>query len=121
MERELLRHEIAIIWEENPNNFDYVREYLTTHPCRRRIKKWPLEGRRVGYSVLAPNAPSEGGRKRSFVRREFFVKEYDRDSEPNGIYSVGCPIEGVDPRTVRPRVPGKQTERSWGAPLSLQG
>jgi hypothetical protein len=117
-ERERLKHEVEIVWEEDPSNFDYVREWVDTYPNRRRIKKWTMDGRRVGYSVVAPDAPSGRDGHRGFYRREFFLKKHDRDSDPGGCYEVSCPIEGVDPRTVRPGVPGEQNERAWGAPLS---
>jgi hypothetical protein len=109
--------EIQIVWEENPEDFDYVREIVGTYPHRRRIKKWRGVGRRVGYSVVALDAPNERGRLGGwlgFYRREFFLVDGDRDSDPDGCYgSHGCPSEGVDPRTVRPGVPGQQTERAW--------
>jgi hypothetical protein len=116
----LLKHEVEIVWEEDPDDFDYVRERLDTYPNRRRIKKWRGAGRRVGYSVVALDAPSERGLwgPLGFYRREFFVLDHDRDSEPGGCYgSVGCPIEGVDPRTVRPGVPGEQNDRAWSGSL----
>ena len=80
-----------------------------------------MDGRRVGYSVVAPGAPSEWdyGGWLGFYRREFFLKAHDRDSDPTGVYETGCPIEGVDPRTVRPGVPGEQNGRAWGVPPKL--
>jgi hypothetical protein len=57
----LLKREVEIVWEEDPDDFDYVRERLDTYPNRRRIKKWRGAGRRVGYSVVALDAPSERG------------------------------------------------------------
>ena len=115
--QDLLKHEIQIVWEENPEDFDYVREIGGTYPHRRRIKKWRGVGRRVGYSVVAPDAPNERGFRGGwlgFYRREFFLVDGDRDSDPDGCYgSYGCPCEGVDPRTVRPGVHGQQTERAW--------
>jgi Family of unknown function (DUF6009) len=91
---------------------------VSTYPNRRRIKKWRGAGRRVGYSVVWPDAPSEKGWGwLGFTRREFFLKEYDRDSNPNGVYKTGCPTEGVDPLTVYPGVPGEQNDRAWGEPI----
>jgi hypothetical protein len=112
----LLEHEVEIVWEEDITHLDYVREWVYTYPRRRLIRQWGMDGRRVGYSVVAPDAPAEWdmGGWVGFWRREFFLKAHDRDSKPRGVYSTGCPIEGVDPRTVRPGVPGVQTERAWG-------
>ena len=120
--QDLLRHEVEIVWEEDPRRLDYVREKLDMYPNRRRITKWVGAGRRVGYSVVGPNAPNERGfwgGWMGFYRREFFLLEHDRNSEPGeaGCYGIGCPIEGVDPRTVRPGVPGEQNDRAWGAPI----
>jgi hypothetical protein len=39
-----------------------------------------------------------------FTRRLFFLKDYDRDSDPTGIYQTGEPAEAVDPRKVEPGV-----------------
>jgi hypothetical protein len=39
-----------------------------------------------------------------FTRRLFFLKDYDRDSDPTGIYQIGEPCEAIDPRQVRPGV-----------------
>jgi hypothetical protein len=92
-----LRHEVEIVWEEDVSNLRYVRELVGTwHPNRKRIGKWQGAGRRVGYSVLAPDAPRHGSR---FLRREFWLRDTDG---PNG----GA-AEAVDPRTVRPGVPGE--------------
>jgi hypothetical protein len=30
--QDLLKHEIQIVWEENPEDFDYVREIVGTYP-----------------------------------------------------------------------------------------
>ena len=107
--------EAEIVWEEDPSAFDYVREYELTTNGRRRIGKWTLEGRRVGYAVLHPDAPHDPGSPGRFTRRVFFLKDYDRDSEPNGVYSWTTPAEGVDPRTSSPGKAAWLTPRAWGA------
>lgn len=117
--RDLLKHEVSIIWEEDPRRLDYVREKLDMYPNRRRIRKWRGGGRRVGYSVVGPGAPNERGfwgGWMGFYRREFFLEEHDRACDPAGVYETGCPVEGVDPLTVRPGVAGVQNDRAWGAP-----
>jgi hypothetical protein len=110
-----LKHEVQIVREENPDDLDYVREIVGTYPHRRRIKKWRGVGRRVGNSVVAPDAPNERGCLGGwlgFYRREFYLMPHDRAEDPTGVYETGCPIEGVDPRTVRPGVPGEQNARA---------
>ncbi|GHF56250.1 hypothetical protein GCM10010504_25520 [Streptomyces griseus] len=52
-----------------------------------------------------------------FIRRVFWVKEYDRSEQPDGTYGTAAPSEAVDPRTVAPGVWGELTERAWGGPL----
>lgn len=106
-------HEDGIVWTEDINRLDYVREFVdTTASTRRRPVPWRGPGRRVGYSVLAKNAPNNGS-PGWFTRRLFWVNDHDRSEDPTGAYATGCPIEGVDPRTVAPGVPGQQTDQAW--------
>lgn len=113
-----LRHETEIVWTEDVDAFDYVRE--TIDPCagsRARPLRWASDGRRVGYSVLATTAPNNGSPGR-FTRRIFWVKAYDRSEQPDGTYRTTAPSEAADPRTVRPGIKGSLTERAWGRPLN---
>ncbi len=94
--------EEAIVWEEDIARLDYVREFRATAYSRRRPGPWRGEGRRVGYSVLRADAPNTG-QPGTFKRRVFFLKDHDRDSEPDGVYrSPGEPCEAVDPRLISP-------------------
>lgn len=96
--------EERIVWEEDIRRLDYVREFHITASTRRRPIPWHGEGRRVGYSVLRPDAKNNG-HPGTFARRVFFLKDHDRDSEPDGVYrSPGEPCEAVDPRLVAPGV-----------------
>lgn len=45
-----------------------------------------------------------------------FTLPHDRDSQPTGLYANSAPAEGVDPRTLEPRVKGYKTEPSEGGP-----
>jgi hypothetical protein len=81
-----------------------VRSFEYQASGRRRIAKWPMEGRRVGYAVLRPDAPHDPQLPGNFTRRVFFLKDHDRDSDPDGVYSYGAPAEAVDPRTITPGV-----------------
>jgi len=110
-----IQHEAEIVWLENINQLDYVREYLSTHErFRRRRPRWERNGRLVGYSRLRTDAPNNGY-PQSFTRRLFWLAPHDRDSAPDDVYGQGgLPCEGVDPRTVAPGVPGEKTLRACG-------
>ncbi|MGW1595410.1 DUF6009 family protein [Streptomyces sp. NPDC002343] len=114
---EALEHEDGIVWTEDVEAFDYVRQSVEPSvSTRRNPVPWRGSGRRVGYAVLRPDAPS-GVVPGKFVRRVFWVKEHDRSEQPNGTYKRTAPSEAVDPRTVAPGVWGELTERAWGASL----
>lgn len=109
-----IRHEAGIVWLEDIDRFDYVREYIdTTAGTRCRPLPWRGLGRRVGYSLLAEAAPNNGT-PGYFTRRLFWINDHDRSEQPGGVYAVGVPVEAVDPRTVRPGVYGELTDRARG-------
>lgn len=98
-------HEIQIVWDEDVQGLDYVRELITPSTrTRREPIPWYGPGRRVGYSVLAPDAPNNGHRRR-FTRRVFWVASCDRSESPSGPYAVECPPGAVDPRSIAPGEP----------------
>ncbi|MQS05724.1 DUF6009 family protein [Streptomyces alkaliphilus] len=112
-----IQHEERIVWTEDIDGFDYVRETLITEAgTRARPISWHGAGRRVGYSTLKRDAPSNNSAGK-FTRRIFWIKEHDRSEDAIGTYKIGTPSEGVDPRTVAPGVWGDVTERAWGGPL----
>jgi hypothetical protein len=119
---ELNKNELAdeerIVWEEDISGLDYVREVVCEAGTRQRPVPWHKHevGRRVGYAVLKSDAKNTGC-PGEFYRRLFFLKDHDRDREPNGVYSWTAPFEAVDPRTVRPGCPGELAERAWGGTL----
>lgn len=105
-----LRHEEAIVWEDDPSRLPYVREDLVDLAAtRRRPLRSP--GRRVGYSVLRHDAPRIGG---FFVRRVFWVAPHDRSEGGDAYTPYGVPCEAVDPLTVQAGVLGRLTCRAWG-------
>jgi hypothetical protein len=112
--------EESIVWDEDVSRLDYVREIELSAYARRRPTPWHGEGRRVGYTVLGADAHNDGY-PRAFQRRLFFLKKHDRDSAPDGVYSLGAPCEAVDPRTIRPGYRGVLTDRAWGGPLKAAG
>lgn len=115
-----LEHETKIHWMESPDQFDYVRERMAVAGTRTRPVPWEGKsqgaGKMVGYAILDPDAPSYAPGK--FWRRVFVVCEHDRSAAENGPYDDGtAPVEGVDPSTVEPGVPGQGTERAWAGEL----
>lgn len=95
--------ETAIVWTENVDRFDYVRQSVITDHPRRVGPIRPPEGRAVGYTELHPDAPA------GTPRRVFWVKPTDRSELPSGPYRTSCPHEAVDPRTVSPGGRGEIT------------
>lgn len=72
--------EERIVWEEDIDRLDYVRETQERAGTRQRPVPWLGEGRWVGYAVLASDAENDN-RPGVFERRVFFLKDYDRDRE----------------------------------------
>ncbi|MEU1408076.1 DUF6009 family protein [Streptomyces sp. NPDC005728] len=112
-----LAHEIAIVWLEDIDDLDYVRQSLDRLPSRRGKPDYQRDGRMIGYARLSPGARASriSG---TYRRRVFWLLPHDRDSAPDGPYDFGAPSEAVDPRTVTPGVKGYKTERSEGGPPS---
>ena len=110
--------EARIVWTEEIDGFDYVREKVE-HCLRRRTglpfsKNHYERCRVVGYSELLPTTKSG---PYGFKRRLFLIKTHDRFYEPGvvgDIYQFGSPLEGVEPSTVEPNVKGRKTPRSEG-------
>jgi hypothetical protein len=111
-----LAHEVDIVWLEDFDDLDYVRQALDKTPRRRNKPRYARDGRMVGYSELGDGAeadPDSG----LYKRRVFFLLPHDRDTAPGGLYQEGAPGEAVDPRTIAPRRVGEKTPRSQqGAP-----
>ncbi|MFJ7305634.1 DUF6009 family protein [Streptomyces sp. NPDC099088] len=109
--------ETGIVWLEDVECLDYVRQSLDRLPARKGKPAYHRDGRMVGYAILDPTAkPSRASG--TFRRRVFWLLPHDRDIQPDGLYAKSAPAEGVDPRTVEPRVKGYKTERSEGGPPS---
>ncbi|MFF5408455.1 DUF6009 family protein [Streptomyces misionensis] len=109
-ERDLI-HEEELVWLENPERLDYVRQALDKTKRRDTKPPYARDGRMVGYALLDDEAspdPDSG----LYKRRVFFLLPHDRDSLPNGLYREGAPGEAIDPRTIRPGKPGAKTPRS---------
>ncbi|MER6687225.1 DUF6009 family protein [Streptomyces olivaceoviridis] len=113
-----LIHEAEVVWLENLERLDYVRQALDK--TRRRNTKPPYarDGRMVGYALLDEDAspdPDSG----LYKRRVFFLLPHDRDSLPDGLYREGAPGEAVDPRTIAPKKPGAKTPRSQSGSVAI--
>ncbi|MGW7329932.1 DUF6009 family protein [Streptomyces sp. NPDC054840] len=110
-----LLHESTVVWLENPDDLDYVRQALDKTARRRGKPRYARDGRMVGYSELDEHAEADPDSGLQ-LRRVFFLLPHDRDSEPDGLYQEGAPGEAVDPRTIEPRRVGEKTPRSQGGP-----
>ena len=112
-----LVHEADLVWLEDIDTLDYVRQSLDRLPTRRGKPAYHRDGRMVGYALLGPGAkPSRSSG--TFRRRVFWLLPHDRDTDPKGLYTTGAPAEAVDPRTLAPGTKGCKTERSEGGPPS---
>jgi len=100
-----LTDEADIIWLEDIERLDYVREVIySSYPSRWRKPSWRChDGRLVGYATLVDRPQYSGGpRSRChYSRRVFWLACHDRDSHPDGVYRTTTPCEAVDPRTWR--------------------
>ncbi len=112
-----LAHETDLVWLEDIDPLDYVRQSLERLPSRRGRPAYHRDGRMVGYATLGPDAKASRA-SGTFRRRVFWLLPHDRDEQPDGPYTTGAPSEAIDPRTVAPRVKGYKTERSEGGPAS---
>jgi hypothetical protein len=115
-----LIHEDKVVWLEDLEHLDYVRQALDK--TRRRNNKPPYarDGRMIGYVTLDDQAepdPDSG----LYKRRVFFLLPHDRDSIPDGVYREGAPGEAVDPRTIKPKQPGAKTSRSQRRTAAIAG
>lgn len=108
--------ETAIIWKYSPTRFTYLREsiYWTMRP-REPIHGWAGEGIRlqtleelkavagsevdrrliIGYAEVRNTHSREG-----YGRRYWWLRTYDRDVSPGGIYATRAPAEAVVPLSV---------------------
>ncbi|MFJ9703513.1 DUF6009 family protein [Streptomyces fradiae] len=113
-----LKYETELVWLEDIEQLDYVRQSLDRLPTRRGKPAYHRDGRMVGYAILGPRARASRA-SGTFRRRVFWLLPHDRDTAPEGLYATGAPAEAVDPRTVTARSKGRKTERSEGGPPSL--
>jgi len=106
-------YKTKIIWLEDIGRLDYVRvsaDYGFQDPHQPAHFAGP--GRLVGYTLHRAGAPCASPN----CRRIFWLKDYDRDRDPERVYATTTLFEGVDPRTVRPGYSGFVTERALGEP-----
>ncbi|MFE7113006.1 DUF6009 family protein [Streptomyces sp. NPDC057575] len=112
-----LRHESAVVWLENPDDLDYVRQALDKTARRRGKPRYERDGRMVGYTELDAHAEADPDSGLQ-LRRVFFLLPHDRDASPDGPYHEGAPGEAVDPRTIEPKRVGDKTPRSQRGPAA---
>lgn len=117
IEDDELSHEAELVWFEDIDALDYVRQSLDRLPTRRGRPAYHRDGRMVGYALLGPQAKASRS-SGTFRRRVFWLLPHDRDSDPGGLYASSAPAEAIDPRTLAPGSKGYKTERSEGGPPS---
>ncbi|MGW7276605.1 DUF6009 family protein [Streptomyces sp. NPDC054864] len=117
IEGEEISHEAELVWLEDIEDLDYVRQSLDRLPSRRGRPPYHRDGRMVGYALLGPQAKASRS-SGTFRRRVFWLLPHDRDSDPAGLYASSAPAEAVDPRTLAAGSKGYKTERSEGGPPS---
>ncbi|MFJ8888498.1 DUF6009 family protein [Streptomyces sp. NPDC102402] len=114
---EEIRDEHELVWLENVEELDYVRQSLDRLPTRRGKPAYHRDGRMIGYAQLSPQAKASRS-SGTFRRRVFWLLPHDRDNDPEGLYATGAPAEAVDPRTLMPGAKGSKTQRSKGSGAS---
>ncbi|MFE4873844.1 DUF6009 family protein [Streptomyces sp. NPDC056682] len=110
-----LAQEAEIVWLENTDDLDYVRQSLDKVNTRRGKPRYERDGRLIGYTNLGPKASRTASNL--FARRVFYLLPHDRPNQPDDPdcpYKVGSPLEAVDPRTIEPGKTGTKTTRSQG-------
>ena len=109
-----LAHEADIVWLEDTDGLDYVRQIqLWLHTRAAVPPKRDRDAGLVGYATLRADAPNDW--PGVFIRRGFKLADHDRARDPGGVYGKGgAPCEAVDPRTVRPGFAGLRTARAEG-------
>ncbi|MER5951227.1 DUF6009 family protein [Streptomyces sp. NPDC001904] len=112
-----IAHEQDLIWLEDTDTLDYVRQSLDRLPTRRGKPAYHRDGRMIGYATLSSEARASRA-SGTFLRRVFWLLPHDRDQQPGGLYASAAPSEGVDPRTLAVGIKGYKTERSEGGPPS---
>ncbi|MEU1824261.1 DUF6009 family protein [Streptomyces abikoensis] len=112
--------EAKIIWLEDVNKLEYVRQAV--HGTPYRVGKPPFDGlgRLVGYAELSSTVERDPETS-LFHRRVFYLVPHDRDTEPSGDYRTGSPGEAVDPLTVAACRVGEKTDRSQGRAITPAG
>jgi hypothetical protein len=117
-----LRYESNITWRKNPQDIRFVRVAYPDFAYRKGLsdqdrERLEINGYRelIGYADLYDNAPlkkikNDTGDDYYYCKRRIFFLESGDLTEPN--YAGDCPMEAVDPLTVKPQLMGWQTERA---------
>lgn len=108
-----LTHETSVVWLEDPDTLDYVRQALDKTTRRSGKPRYARDGRMIGFTELSTEASPNPDRG-LYQRRTFFLLPHDRPDDPEGVYKTGAPGEAVDPRTIEPRRVGEKPPGSQG-------
>ena len=113
----LIQHETDIVWTEDIDRFDYVREYLDQYAgTRQRPVRWNNRGRRVGYSVLAAARARgrHGGRRKSLTQRQVLTLYRMYDSREHTVAEIAETL-GTSRATVYRELEHRESQNSSGA------
>lgn len=90
-----------IVWLEDPLKYAYLRErvYMTTSPRKIALKTpiWNDQAKIIGYEII--NRKHEPAQD-VYNRRVWWLKTYDRDLDPEGVYKHMHPNEAVLPDSI---------------------
>jgi hypothetical protein len=104
--------ETAVVWKEDPEQYDYVRERVAlARSADGDLPKRVGRGRRIiGYTEVGEDGPTVHAGMHP--RRVFYLTPDDRAR--GEAFAEKAPSEAVDPRTVRVGERGEVTERVQG-------
>jgi Family of unknown function (DUF6009) len=125
---EELKSEANIVWLKDLRQYPWVREGMTDFTSKKGISKSrqfqiEMERELVGYAELeedaAPSFIDVATGRKYYNRRIFTLRDGDYQNYEDG----KCPMEGVDPETVEPKVkglsPNKKAQIAVRIPRSL--
>lgn len=114
----ILSSETNIVWLHDPLRFKYLRETLCLFTRGRgHIRDpYPPPWLLVGYAEVRRS----GGRG-MYQRRVWWLKDYDYDYDPGGLYATGWPMEAVDPASIRIGVPSAPPREPGPEPMANGG
>lgn len=100
-----LECETRVVWEEDPREYEFVREKMKESKQRQAPHSWKKNNDGitiVGYGIAHEKMPSSD--RSNYLRRVFYLKEHDKTPGGN-------PIEAVVPETIGVRKHGQSPRK----------